>query len=62
MYLCRTLTNTSYPDIGKAFGGKHYSTVMYACDQIATEIGQRPDISTAVDDITNRLTNDLTVM
>ena len=61
MYLCRTLTNTSYPDIGKAFGGKHYSTVMYACDQIATEIGQRPDISTAIDDITNRLTNDFTV-
>ena len=62
MYLCRTLTNTSYPDIGKAFGGKHYSTVMYSCDQIAAEIGTRPDISTAVDDITNRLTNDLSVM
>ncbi|MCR5809599.1 MAG: chromosomal replication initiator protein DnaA [Clostridiales bacterium] len=61
MYLCRTLTNTSYPDIGKAFGGKHYSTVMYSCDQIASEIGQKLDISTAIDDITNRLTNDLTV-
>lgn len=59
MYLCRTLTNTSYPDIGKAFGGKHYSTVMYSCDQIASEIAERPDIATAVDDITNRLTNDL---
>jgi chromosomal replication initiator protein len=61
MYLCRTLTNISYPDIGKAFGGKHYSTVMYSCDQIAGEIGRQADISTAVDDITNRLTNDLTV-
>lgn len=61
MYLCRTLTNTSYPDIGKAFGGKHYSTVMYACDQIAADISQRPDISTAIDDITNRLTNDFTL-
>ena len=62
MYLCRTLTNTSYPDIGKAFGGKHYSTVMYSCDQIAAELATRPDISTAVDDITNRLTNDLSPM
>ena len=60
MYLCRTLTNISYPDIGKAFGGKHYSTVMYSCDQIASEIGNRTDITTAIDDITNRLTNDLT--
>lgn len=62
MYLCRTLTNTSYPDIGKAFGGKHYSTVMYSCDQVAGEIAERADISTAVDDITNRLTNDLSPM
>ncbi|MBR3383082.1 MAG: chromosomal replication initiator protein DnaA [Clostridia bacterium] len=61
MYLCRTLTDTSYPDIGRAFGGKHYSTVMYACDQVAGEIGQKIDIATAVDDITNRLTNDLTI-
>ena len=60
MYLCRTLTDTSYPDIGRAFGGKHYSTVMYACDTVAGEIGQKVDIATAVDDITNRLTNDLT--
>jgi chromosomal replication initiator protein len=60
MYLCRTLTNISYPDIGKAFGGKHYSTVMYSCDQIAGDIGQKLDITTAIDDITNRLTNDLT--
>lgn len=61
MYLCRTLTDISYPDIGKAFGGKHYSTVMYSCDQIAGEIGQKLDITNAIDDITNRLTNDLTV-
>ncbi|MCR5611382.1 MAG: chromosomal replication initiator protein DnaA [Clostridiales bacterium] len=61
MYLCRTLTNTSYPDIGKAFGGKHYSTVMYSCDQITSELAERADISTAVDDITNRLTNDLSL-
>ena len=60
MYLCRTLTDTSYPDIGRAFGGKHYSTVMYACDTVAGEIGQKVDVATAVDDITNRLTNDLT--
>ena len=58
MYLCRTLTDCSYPDIGKAFGGKHYSTVMYSCDTIASEIGQKLDITTAIDDITNRLTND----
>ena len=28
MYLCRAHTNTSYPEIGKKFGGRDHSTVM----------------------------------
>lgn len=34
MLLARELTNMSYPDIGKSFGGKDHSTVMHACDKI----------------------------
>ena len=34
MYCCKKLTNLSYPEIGKAFGNKHHSTVMYAVDKI----------------------------
>jgi chromosomal replication initiator protein len=34
MYLCKKLTDLSYPDIGKQFNNKHHSTVMYSVDKI----------------------------
>ncbi len=37
MYLTRELTNLSFPEIGKAFGGKDHSTVIHACKQIEKE-------------------------
>jgi chromosomal replication initiator protein len=34
MYLCKKLTKHSYPDIGRAFGGKHHTTVIHSCEKI----------------------------
>ena len=34
MYLCKQLTDLSFPDIGKHFNNKHHSTVMYSVDKI----------------------------
>jgi chromosomal replication initiator protein len=34
MYLCKKLTRHSYPEIGRAFGGKHHTTVMHSCEKI----------------------------
>ena len=34
MYLCRELTELSFPEIGKHFGGKDHSTVIHSCRQI----------------------------
>jgi chromosomal replication initiator protein len=34
MYLCKTLTNASLPEIGKSFGGKHHSTVIHSIKKI----------------------------
>jgi chromosomal replication initiator protein len=34
MYLCKKLTDLSYPEIGKLFGDKHHSTVMYSVETV----------------------------
>ncbi len=34
MYLCKTLTDISYPEIGKIFNNKHHSTVIYSVEKI----------------------------
>ncbi len=33
MALTRELTNLSFPEIGEAYGGRHHSTVMHACEE-----------------------------
>jgi len=35
MYLCRELTDASFPEIGRQFGGKDHTTIIHACKQIA---------------------------
>jgi chromosomal replication initiator protein len=35
MYLCRELTDASYPEIGRQFGGKDHTTIIHACRQVA---------------------------
>jgi chromosomal replication initiator protein len=35
MYLCKTLTKASLPEIGREFGGKHHTTVLHSINKIA---------------------------
>ena len=34
MYLCKTLTHASLPEIGRSFGGKHHSTVIHSIQKV----------------------------
>src|SRR5687768_4366198 len=34
MYLCKSLTSASLPEIGRSFGGKHHSTVIHSIKKI----------------------------
>jgi chromosomal replication initiator protein len=43
MYLCKSLTNASLPEIGKSFGGKHHSTVIHSIRKVE-ELRQRDQV------------------
>jgi chromosomal replication initiator protein len=34
MYLCKTLTKASLPEVGREFGGKHHTTVLHSINKI----------------------------
>jgi len=52
MYLCKHLTKHSYPEIGRAFGGKHHTTVMHSVEKI--------ELLVATDETLQRLISELT--
>ena len=44
MYLARQHTKDSYPDLGRAFGGKHHTTVISAVEKIEARIKDDPGL------------------
>lgn len=48
MYLCRELTDNSFPKIGEAFGGRDHSTVVHACQKISEELSKESEFSRLV--------------
>lgn len=55
MYLARELTDSSLPRIGAEFGGRDHTTVLHACEKIAKEIEERPDLRETIDLLINKI-------
>ena len=49
MYLCRKLTDESFPKIGIEFGGKDHSTVMHSVEKIEKEIKNNKELAKTID-------------
>jgi chromosomal replication initiator protein len=49
MYLCRKLTELSYPEIGRLFNDKHHSTVMHSVEKIERMMEDDADFRRTVD-------------
>lgn len=56
MYLCRKLTKSSLPEIGRQFGGKDHTTVIHSCKKIEASLKKEdPDLGKAVENISRSL-------
>jgi len=51
MYLCKTLTNASLPEIGKSFGGKHHSTVIHSIRKVEDLRQKDGDFNTLINNL-----------
>ena len=55
MYLCKELTHFSYPEIGRNFGGRDHTTVIYASKKIENDILTKLNVSEIVNKIKSQL-------
>ena len=55
MYLCRILTDETYPRIGLEFGGRDHTTVIYGADKIAKETVTNESTKNVVDILIKKL-------
>jgi chromosomal replication initiator protein len=55
MYLCKRLTKHSYPEIGRAFGGKHHTTVIHSFEKIEGMVRSDATMQKTITDITETL-------
>ena len=49
MYICKSLTNASLPQIGKSFGGKHHSTVIHSIRKVEGNRKQDTSFNTLIE-------------
>jgi chromosomal replication initiator protein len=51
MYLVKELTQASLPEIGRAFGGKHHTTVIHSINKIAMLRADDPDLNKLINSL-----------
>ena len=57
MYLCREYTKSSLPEIGRQFGGKDHTTVMFSHKKISVNIKENNELNSSIKDILDLIEN-----
>jgi chromosomal replication initiator protein len=51
MFLVKELTQSSLPEIGRAFGGKHHTTVLHSIQKIDRLRHQNPELNKLINSV-----------
>ena len=54
-YLCRELTDHSYPEIGRAFGDRDHTTILFAYRKIAAQAAHDEKLASQVNDYRHQI-------
>ena len=55
MYLCRELTDASFPEIGRDFGGKDHTTIIHACKQVQKSLENDSSLRATINSISEEV-------
>lgn len=58
MYVMREITNLTFEDIGKTFGGKKHSTVIYSIESAESKMEENPSLKATVYDLMKNIKNE----
>ena len=57
IYLSRDMTNSSFPTIGQAFGGRKHTTILYAFEKMKEEMHLNKFLSETISEISKKITS-----
>ncbi len=57
MYLSKEMTDNSFPQIGKAFGGRDHTTVLHACKKISSSLEEDAALQETIDYLMMNINN-----
>lgn len=55
MYICRKLTDASFPQLGDQFGGRDHTTVMHATEKVEKDIQENPELDKIINELCKKV-------
>ncbi|MGE5389974.1 MAG: chromosomal replication initiator protein DnaA, partial [Deltaproteobacteria bacterium] len=61
MYLCRRMTDASFPQIGQQFGGRDHTTAIYSIEKMEKDLSTDSELSKIVETLSRKIDPDFVI-